>query len=539
MIRVGGKLNWILLSAILLVVGCSTMAVDTPISETTTSDSTRKIEKTLEAEYGDIGSQEKSVIAQKGESSNISNQSSLITVGEEEQESFETLHPYDGTGVVWNRAFHWPNASYISIHFSKFDLAPGDYVEISSPDGKYKYRYEGRGKVVRGGKAVISSFWASHIPGDTALVMLYKNNSTRGFGFEIDKWSHGFESGTLQNMLKIEDQTDIEAICGNDDKEWALCYDGTTIYEKSRAVARLLINGTSACTGWLIGSAGHLMTNNHCIDTQSDADNTDYEFMAEGATCQTDCSSGFACPGTVEASSGALVKTDFALDYTLVLLPTNLTQTYGFLQIRDALPNVGERIYIPQHPHAWGKQIAVNDDQTGGFCQIHSTNEIPCLSGPGDIGYLADTAGGSSGSPVISYSDNLVVALHHCANCPNRGVPIPSIIDHLGPDLPPGAVGDASCTLGLDLSFIAGTFNMDFTVGLTSPATWNVYLSVANVVVPLFSIPLPAINPPFSFPLAVPGFPSLGGVGVLTTLTTAGGIECSAWKTVNTGPIAP
>ena len=42
-------------------------------------------------------------------------------------------------------------------------------------------------------------------------------------------------------------------------------------YVRAKAVARLLIGGTSACTGWLIGSEGHLLTNEHCIHNASDA----------------------------------------------------------------------------------------------------------------------------------------------------------------------------------------------------------------------------------------------------------------------------
>jgi hypothetical protein len=362
---------------------------------------------------------------------------SLIQVGDEVEVDVNVENSFEESGTVWEKTFSKSGASYVSIHFSSFDLPGKDnYVLISSPDGKVKRKYGGKGKVVQGGKEVLSTFWASYIPGDTAVVILHSSGSQEPGGFAIDKVAYGKPQREINELLDGLD----EAICGIDDKEWAPCYNGTTIYEKSKAVARLLINGTSACTGWLIGSQNHLMTNNHCISTQATADNTDYEFMAEGATCATDCSGWFDCPGIVEASSGTLIQTDAALDYTLILLPVNITSTYGYLQIRDVLPSVGERIYIPQHPGAKGKQIGVNDDQSGGFCNVETTNETPCAGGPGDIGYFCDTEGGSSGSPVLAYSDHCVVALHHCADCPNRGVPIPSIITDLGGNLPPDAI---------------------------------------------------------------------------------------------------
>lgn len=369
--------------------------------------------------------------------------SAQVKVGEEVLQPFETPHPYPGKTVI-EKVFNYPNAGYISIHFSKFDLKPGDFVEISSPDGRFSYIYTGKGKKVRGGVEVLSEFWATHIPGDTAVVRLHSKKYRGGFGFVIDKWARGYEENYINAVMSNMEQDvldGIESICSSDDKEWAKCYDGTTMYDKSRAVCRLLIGGTSACTGWLLGSEGHIMTNNHCISTQTSASNTDYEFMAEGDTCTTNCASWGACPGIVEASSGTLIATDSALDYSLILLPTNLTSTYGYMQFRDTLPTLDERIYIPQHPGAWGKQLAVVSDTDGPYAKIYSTNEPPCSGGPGDIGYYADTAGGSSGSPVLGFADHLVVALHHCAACPNRGVPIPSIITDLGSNLPNDAIG--------------------------------------------------------------------------------------------------
>ena len=385
---------------------------------------------------------------------------SKIQVGEEVIEAYETPHPYTGKGLVWEQEFYWPDAGYIAVHFSNFDLAKGDYVEISSPDGRFRYLFKEKGKDVLVGKErkqeQISEFWATHIPGDTAIVRLISSHNKRNsYGFIIDKWARGYARGYIEAVLEdLEADAIIEAICSADNKEWAKCYEGTTIYNKARAVCRLLIGGTSACTGWLLGSEGHIITNNHCISTQSGASDTDYEFMAEGATCATSCASWGACPGTVAASSGTLIKTSSTLDYTLILLPTNVTSTYGYLQLRNTLPTVGERIYIPQHPHAWGKQLAVNSDADGGYAKVYSTNQTPCMGGPGDIGYYADTDNGSSGSPVLAYSDHLVVALHHCGVCPNRGVPIPSIITDLGTSLPANAIPSAPLSVSL---VIAGT----------------------------------------------------------------------------------
>ncbi|MCP4156592.1 MAG: PKD domain-containing protein [bacterium] len=369
---------------------------------------------------------------------------SKVQVGEHVQEQFAPAVQYTcGSGVVFEEVFNHPGAGYIALHFGKFKMAPGDYVEVSNESGSLFYLYDGDGKLVNNGKDRISTFWATHIPGDTAIVRLHSKNLSQTSKFVITEWVHGYEPGYIEAVMSdlVDQAKNDEAICSADDKEWAKCYEGTTMYTESKAVCRLLINGSSACTGWLLGSEGHIMTNNHCIDSSSDANNTDYEFMAEGASCSTACSSWMSCPGTVEASSGTLVKTSSTLDYSLVLLPTNLTSTYGYMQLRDTLPTIGERIYIPQHPAAKGKQLSVNSDVDNGYSQVYSTSESPCMGGPGDIGYYADTEGGSSGSPVLAYDDHLVIALHHCANCPNRGVPIPSIITDLGSSLPNNAIG--------------------------------------------------------------------------------------------------
>ncbi|MBZ4415857.1 serine protease [Myxococcus sp. RHSTA-1-4] len=371
-------------------------------------------------------------------------------VGEDVFRRFETAHPYATTelrsesGPVHSDVINHPGAAYIAPHFERLDLEDGDFVVVRSPDGSRSWSYDNSHPAARDG------FWAIHIPGDTAIIELHSrdNSGRRGIlnkhGYSIDRYARGFSNQEM-GFASFN-----EALCGADDSGWAPCYASSdpAIYGRARPVARLLINGSGACTGWLVGSQGHLMTNQHCIGTASDAANTNFEFMAEGATCTTSCASWFGCPGNVIAG-GTLVAVDAPRDYALVQLSQNPTATYGYLQLRSTGAVVDERIFIPQHPAGYGKKIAVTStdsrDQSG-FAEVYSLTEASCQTGgPNDVGYFADTQGGSSGSPVIGHGDNLVVALHHCANCPNRGVPIQAVISHLGTSLPTCALPAAGC----------------------------------------------------------------------------------------------
>lgn len=365
----------------------------------------------------------------------------------------------EASGPVWKHTVSHPGASYIAPRFERLDLPPGARLVVRTPDGKRSRTYTGRGK---GELGATEGFWGMHMPGDTAVLELYAAGAVPEGVVKLGGFAHGYP------------MDEPEAICGVDDSQWAKCSQDSEpdIYDKSRAVARLLIQGFAACTGWLVGDAGHLLTNNHCITSASDAANTDYELMGEGATCSTSCTGFGACPGTVVADTGTLVKFDEGLDYALIQLPVNPTPTYGFLQLRETGPVLEERIYLPGHPGAWGKRISdfsTHSTDGSGHCEVYSLSEPPCSGGPdADVGYFCDTQGGSSGSPVLGYEDHLVVALHHCADCPNRGASIAAIIADLGDSLPPNAIGNP-CTPPAAPSVTA------------APASGGIFLSWAPV----------------------------------------------------------
>lgn len=336
---------------------------------------------------------------------------------------------------VWQQEIHASGASYIAPYFSYFNLPGKSYLVVRAPDNSRSWSYRGTGK---GELGTSGGFWGIHIVGDTAVLELWADSPLTEGAIEVDRFAQGYpmESGW---------EATPESLCGSDNSNWAKCYQASepAIYQRSRAVARLLINGLSACTGWLVGDEEHLMTNAHCITNPIDALNTDYELMAEGATCTTSCASWAACPGNVVASGALLIKTNALFDYTLVKLPVNPVGTYGFLQMRATPPAIDERIYIPGHPQAWGKRIAVvsnHPSDASGKCEIFSRNEASCLGIGPDIGYFCDTQGGSSGSPVLAYADHAVVALHHCGGCPNTGVPVTDVITDLGLFLPRNSI---------------------------------------------------------------------------------------------------
>lgn len=348
------------------------------------------------------------------------------------------------------RIIRRPNATYIAPYFDSLILGDGDSLTIHG--GGSNEDEAPRTFTYTKANAPAGPFWAVAIPGDTANIDL--DNVSGTAKYTIGKYVAGLKEAQRRDGRVLQ-------ICGNeDDTRPAKCYetDGA-IYDRSRAVARLLINGSRSCTGWLVGDAGHLLTNEHCIQSQADADSVDVEFMAEGTTCTKKCGYAGACPGTVVTKSAKLVACDRALDYALLLLDPSVPQQYGFFRLRSKTgTEKDERIYIPQHPLGKGKRLVLMSDdpldkpKEGAEAVLVEGRPVTRIShldaesceggGPPEIGYRADTEEGSSGAPVVATKDNLVIGLHHCGGCPNRAIPIRSVIAAIKQHLPASAYGD-------------------------------------------------------------------------------------------------
>lgn len=325
-----------------------------------------------------------------------------------------------------------PGAEFIRLHFRALNLAPGDYVTISSQDGRHNEVLEGRGPHGDG------SVWSFAIPGDTALVEVHAGprrnprSESGAYGYRIDRVVHGTlpldeEGEPVSRQAPAGDPFGIESVCGTIGYENVRCQSSADTAK--RPVARLLAvnsDGTRSvrCTGWLVrgSNANTLITNNHCFSTSAAVRSIEAQFNYETTTCTG------TTTATIQSFRGnQLLRTvGQPLDYTLATLFGSPEATWGEIIPLRREPQVGELIWIIQHPSGQRKKIAHWLDSA------HTTRCTVSGITSTQVEYSCDTEGGSSGSVVLDAGTNLALGLHHLGGCPNSAAKMANICAHAG-----------------------------------------------------------------------------------------------------------
>ncbi len=321
-------------------------------------------------------------------------------------------------------SFSYPGASYVKLHFDKMTMQPGDYLTVSNPSGTESYRYDAP-------EALTTSpvdQWSMSVTGDTAVLEMHRAGPLTavpgGAGVQVDQVAKGFsrieQDQVPADQLERPGQTGREeSVCGTDESKDAVCYKSAdpVAYTRSKAVARLLINGTELCTGWRVGPNNRMLTNNHCFGNSSDAYDTEVWFNYQCGTC-----GGHDTFKPTKVWGSTVLATDHTYDYTLFTLANFASiQKFGYLTFDTARPAKGQELYVPQHPAGEPTRIAGSLGTAASTCVV-ADNAYTGYTANSDVAYYCDTAGGSSGSPVLSRTTNKVVALHHFGGCPNSGV---------------------------------------------------------------------------------------------------------------------
>ncbi len=299
-------------------------------------------------------------------------------------------------------AVHYPDASFIKIHLSEVVLASGARVTVESKTGTEIHTYPGSPSTGSDGPG----FWALTVFGDTAIVKLHQSmtNDTES-RVVVDRFIRGYAD------FEWPGPGQPESTCGGLERVDVACYEAThpVEFDTAHAVALHVINGFANCTSWRVGSGPHMMTNEHCITSQTELDQSEFWFNYQ----RPDCGSGTPGPVTVGTGDTLLVD-DYGLDFALFTIGNLATITgFGYLDLDPRLPVLNEEIYIPQHGSGNPKQFGIESDMDpGGLCQIQDAVRDGRFT-DSDTGYWCDTIGGSSGSPVLARSSNKVVAIHH------------------------------------------------------------------------------------------------------------------------------
>lgn len=94
----------------------------------------------------------------------------------------------------------------------------------------------------------------------------------------------------------------------------------------------------------------------------------------------------------------------------------------------------------------------------------------------------------------------------------------------------------ADYTLEVKGNHWGGEMSLDYTIGSIEPTTWSNYLVLLSPiqVVPLWSVSLPALDPPLEIPISFP-FPDMGWVLVYSILTADGTVQAVDFDSIYTG----
>ena len=241
------------------------------------------------------------------------------------------------------------------------------------------------------------------------------------------------------------------------------------------------------CTGFLVGP-DLLMTNHHCVH-----DNFGRPAPLELMEIYMDYYQEWRDDptlGGVTAGVTAIVHADARLDYALLRLDKPIGNTYGWLELDTTTPATpGQSVKLIHHSAGRSKEISRRNSEI-----VEVPPDIAARF-PFLIGYLADTEGGSSGSPIFLRHGTGVIGINHSGwfnqNGPifNGGSLMSWIVPEIEQYLPQGLAPDLVVeSARVDKEFLrpGESFTLSVTVrnqGTTSsPTTLQYYYSTDNTI---------------------------------------------------------
>ena len=186
-----------------------------------------------------------------------------------------------------------------------------------------------------------------------------------------------------------------------------------------------------ACTGFLVGP-DLFMTNHHCLHDDFGLLSLDDTLIFMDYYQDIDVDPTL---GGITARVSGIVKMDKKKDYALLRLDKSIGHTYGWLELDTTTDadDFSQSVKLISHPQNRSKEIVRRNSQIVALAPVARAN-FPYI-----LLYLADTQGGSSGSPVFLRDGTGVIAIHH-SGVSNQltGEPlynVGSLMSHIVPEI--------------------------------------------------------------------------------------------------------
>ena len=192
------------------------------------------------------------------------------------------------------------------------------------------------------------------------------------------------------------------------------------------------------CTGFLVGP-DLFMTNHHCI-------HDDFGLLPlEDARIYMDYYQDRDVDptrGGVTAGVSEILRMDAPKDYALLRLDKPIGNTYGWLEL-DTTTRVdsSQSVKLISHNQGRSKEIVRRNTEIVDIPADHPLANVPFA-----LAYLADSEGGSSGSPVFLREGTGVIAIHH-SGWTRGGVPefnAGSLMSYIVPEIRPWLPGNTT-----------------------------------------------------------------------------------------------
>ncbi|MCP4216894.1 MAG: trypsin-like peptidase domain-containing protein [bacterium] len=330
----------------------------------------------------------------------------------------KTLSSTSDRGRVWTVAAASKDATALRLHLKNVSLPEGAALYIYNLEGSAFGPYTGRGPNNNG------EFWTNTVTGSVAYLQLHLDESfteIAACNFEVADVAHMGPKFILPfvqkpNLAMIDAEINqVENICSFNAScvEDASCYNVSAVSSAKNAVAHMqFVSGAYVyiCSGGLVADTDssstipYFLTANHCISKGSEASSLECYWQFKTSSCNGSC---YDPVGAVPRTTGSsIVKTSSTSDYCLLELSETPPSGSAYLGWNSSpVANTSNySLYRISHP--------------GGAPQAYSHHKVDTSTGTcggwprGGWIYSEDidgaTEGGSSGSPVVNSSGEIV-----------------------------------------------------------------------------------------------------------------------------------